>query len=148
MDSGVQILAAISLLTHEEVLMNSLRMLIPTYNGAVYPDGLDKTEVEDFGNPYVPVLVQPDSGLRIFLGSHAEGPDVPDVAIERRPHGWAIFLHPVGGSDPSGYIYFLDDGRSYLVPESGLGATPEIQVVKDLDKAIGLDGDAEESCAG
>lgn len=121
--------------------MHSLRMLIPTYNGAIYPDGVEKTDVEDFGNPYVPVSVHAGSDLRVVLGSHANSADAPDIFIERRPHGWAIFLHPVGGSDPSGYVYFLDDGRSYLVPESGLGPTPKIEVVRDLIKAVGLDAD-------
>ena len=38
------------------------------------------------------------------------------VQVERRPNGWAIFLHPIGGGDPSGYVYFLDDGRSFVLP--------------------------------
>jgi hypothetical protein len=35
----------------------------------------------------------------------------------------------LGGTDPSGYVYFLDDGRSFLVPENGLGPTDAIQVI-------------------
>ena len=43
--------------------------------------------------------------------------DKPDLLIERRPVGWAIFLHPLGGGDPVGVIYFLDDGRSFFREE-------------------------------
>jgi hypothetical protein len=39
-----------------------------------------------------------------------------------------IFLHPVGGSDPGGYVFFLDDGRSLVVQQKSGDSTPAIQV--------------------
>ena len=42
---------------------------------------------------------------------------MPDIQIKRRRNGWMLFLHPVGGSDPSGYVFFLDDGRSLVVKQ-------------------------------
>jgi hypothetical protein len=54
----------------------------------------------------------------------------PDIQIERHPNGWKIFLHPLGGSDASGFVYFVDDGRSYLLREFGCGPTPQIRVLE------------------
>lgn len=115
--------------------MDELTLLVPTYNGYAYPD-----ETEEFGDPYVPVHVYREDGVRIVLGSDdRENIDAPDINIERRPHGWAIFLHPLGGSDASGYAYFLDDGRSFLVKELGLGPTPVIEIVDSHSDIPGLD---------
>lgn len=111
--------------------MDSLKLMVPTYLAERFPEEVATGRREDFGEPCVPVLVQRAGGVRVVLGSHEwEDVDKPDVHIERRPHGWAIFLHAVGGGDPSGYVYFLDDGRSFLVPEDGGGATPVIEVLK------------------
>lgn len=70
--------------------------------------------------------------MRVVLGTHDfEDMDKPDIQIERRPNGWAIFLHPIGGGDPSGLVYFLDDGRSYLVPDGlGLPGSEGIRIVE------------------
>lgn len=66
----------------------------------------------------MPVLIYREAGVRIVLGTHDDGQlDKPDIQIERRPNGWAIFLHPIGGGDPSGIVFFLDDGRSFLTPD-------------------------------
>ena len=63
-----------------------------------------------------------------MLGSHDfNDVDKPDIQIERQPNGWVIFLHPLGGSDAAGTVYFHDDGRSYLVKEWS-GPTPPIIV--------------------
>ena len=61
----------------------------------------------------------------------------PDIQIERRPRGWAIFLHPLGGGDASGLVYFLDDGRSYIVPD-GL-ANDEIRFVQFTEEVPLID---------
>jgi hypothetical protein len=45
----------------------------------------------------------------------------------------------LGGGDPSGCVYFLDDGRSYVVPESPFGSTLAVKVVDDLDEVPELD---------
>jgi hypothetical protein len=85
----------------------------------------------DFSEPNVPVLVCEADGVRVVLGTHRYNDySKPDIQIERRPNGWAIFLHPLGGSDPSGYVYFLDDGCSFLVKEHGLGPTDVIEVLE------------------
>ena len=109
---------------------------VPTYYG-------DKAgeEKQEFDAPWVPVVVRDSQGIRIVLGARLLGHTCADVQIERRANGWMIFLHPNGGSDPSGYVFFLDDGRSFLVPESDLSATPICRVAKwdeviaDVDRA-------------
>ena len=115
-----------------------LRLLVPTYFGH-RNCVLGVEENEEFDNPHVPVLVRPAEGVRIVLGTRDyEDYHAPDIQIERRPKGWAIFLHPSGG-DPSGYVYFLDDGRSFLVRELGSDAIEVIddfEVVPELDDLI------------
>jgi hypothetical protein len=101
----------------------------------------------EFDDSRTPVVVREADGVRIVLGSHDYwDPAKPDIQIERRHKGWAIFLHPVGGSDPSGYVYFFDDGRSFVVAERG-GATPAIRCRRSCDFVAEIDGsytDAEE----
>jgi hypothetical protein len=109
--------------------VTGIRIYVPTYYGHAYPDAIAKGLIPEFTKPFIPVLARPADGLRIVLGSHEFfDTDIPDVQIERRPNGWAVFLHPLGGSDASGYVYFLDDGRSFVVPENG--ATPTIKTTE------------------
>lgn len=116
--------------------MREFRMHVPTYNASAFPKEVEAGERPDFGDPYVPVVVRDADGVRIVLGSlDYSDCDAPDVQIERRPNGWAIFLHPLGGCDPSGLAYFLDDGRSFVVPERDLGATPAI-VTLHCDESV------------
>ncbi len=49
-------------------------------------------------------------------------------------------MHPLGGSDPSGYVYLLDDGRSFLVKESGFGPTERIEVLEPRQRVPEIDG--------
>jgi len=86
------------------------------------------------------VLIYEDAGLRVLLGTLSKNDDdKPDIKIERRPKGWAIFLHPSGATDPSGYIYLLDDRRSFLVKDDLMLLEP-IQIlhfdeeVPEIDK--------------
>lgn len=95
-------------------------------------------KADDFYDPHVPVTIRDECGVRVVLGT-ADDPDAPDIAIERRPGGWAIFLHPVGGSDASGYVYFLDDGRSFLAPETFGGPTPPIRVLPSHESPAEID---------
>lgn len=98
--------------------MDELLLMVPTFYGATYGDRDRFTDKEEFDSPYVPMLVRPAEVVRVVLGSRDfEDTDKPDIRIERRPNGWAIFLHPVCGGDPCGRVYFLDDGRSFLVPD-------------------------------
>ena len=117
-----------------------LQLMVPTYVGRRYAEGVEVGDDQDFADPHVPVLVCSAAGVRVVLGSHDYNClDAPDIQIERRPKGWAIFLHPLGGGDPSGYIYFLDDGRSFLVRENGLGSTDTIKDLDDLEDLRELD---------
>jgi hypothetical protein len=129
--------------------MSQLKLYAPTRRrggsrGTKTPVGLRR-----FDDPRVPVVVRGGDGIRIVLGSHdCPANNAPDVRIERRRGGWAIFLRPVGGSAPSGYVCFLDNGLSYLVPGDWDGPTPQIillnsgDVVQQLDEPAPVAGDA------
>jgi hypothetical protein len=108
--------------------MEALKLMVPTYNGK----WLNGTEIElaDFGEPSVPVLVHQADGVRVVLGTHDHNYEKPDIQIERRHNGWMIFLHPLGGSDASGHVVFLDDGRSFISKENGIGPTEPIDMVE------------------
>jgi len=102
------------------------KLQVPTY----HPNA--KQGEEEFTEPAVPILVCPADGLRIVLGTH-DFLDYgkPDIQIERRKNGWMIFLHPVGGCDPSGYIYMLDDGRSFVQQERPTPTPPLVVMSRD-----------------
>lgn len=119
--------------------MKEARFWAPTYYGTQNEMAGADTVRPEFGEPDVPLLVRTAAGLRILLGSHDYYGPAPDIQIERRPHGWAIFLHPVGLSDASGCVCFLDDGRSYLVPELEIGPTPAIRCIESFDELPELD---------
>ena len=120
--------------------MPELKVYVPSYNHGEFRTAEPPDDLPEFGDPRVPVIVREADGIRIVLGSHDYWDvSVPDVQIERRPGGWAVFLHPVGASDPSGYVYFLDNGSSYVVPEHGLGPTPPLMLLRDVDVLRHLD---------
>lgn len=99
-----------------------LKLEVPTYYGK--DDDHEAKGKAEWDSPHVPVLVREAEGLRIVLGSRDyDDCSVPDIQIERQPGGWVIFLHPEPGGDPSGYVYFLDDGRSFVHPERLGGIT-------------------------
>src|SRR3989442_10209151 len=106
---------------------HELKLSVPTYYGAVH----GKQNIlgsPDFDAPNVPVLIHEAEGVRIVLGTHDFNDlEKPDIQIERRPKGWAIFLHPVGGGDASGYVYFLDDGQSFLLKEDNWAGSNSIE---------------------
>lgn len=111
---------------------DELRLLVPTYYRHANSDEREAKEVgsSDFGLPIVPVLVHPADGLRIVLGSHdINDLSKPDIQIERRRNGWAVFLQPIPRGDTAGYVYFLDDERSFLVRDE-INANQNVRVVK------------------
>lgn len=121
--------------------MSEIKFHVPTYNHGTLDQTAGTEGKPEFGDPYVPLVIRRADGVRIVLGTHDYfDSSKPDIQIERRPHGWVIFLHPVGAGDPSGHIYFLDDGNSFLVPERDLGTTPPIkalqwdETVPEIDK--------------
>jgi hypothetical protein len=92
-------------------------VLVPTYVGSQKKRNPEGMSTPDFAPPLVPVLIHEADGVRLVLGTHDyDDRTKPDVQIERRPHGWAIFLHPEAG-DSVGCAYYLDDGRSFFLPE-------------------------------
>lgn len=116
--------------TNEPSLKN-LKLFVPTYNYTVFPEEVARGELDEFSEPTTPVLVHESEGVFVGLGTHAfHDSNKPDIQIERQPNGWMIFLHPVGGSDASGYLYFLDSGESYLKKERSWGPTPAIQILE------------------
>jgi hypothetical protein len=126
--------------------MPELKLYMPTYNHGKFRTTEPSEDLPEFGEPRVPVVVRNADGVRIVLGSHDYwAKDAPHVQIERRPGGWAIFLHPLGASDPSGYVYFLDNGLSYIVPQDPCGTTPQIMVLEFGDKVRHLDEPAADA---
>jgi len=98
--------------------MPELKIYAKTYYGNVPEEVTSEKKLEEFDSPEVPVVARRADGVRVVLGTHDFWDyGFPDIQIERRPGGWVIFLHPVPGDDPSGYVYFLDDGRSYFQAE-------------------------------
>ena len=120
--------------------MNELKLVVLTYNGSLFPDEVEAGEKPEFSEDHIPVLIREADGVRVVLGTHAYEDNLkPDIQIERQPNGWVIFLHPLGGSDPCGYVCFYDDGRSVLVKELGLGPTPAIEVLEADVRVPGFD---------
>lgn len=74
------------------------------------PDGLS-VEGQDYGDPFVPTLVELTNGLRIILGADTRNDPVPpDLFIERFPRGWIAHFHPGQAADASCSLLILDDG--------------------------------------
>ena len=109
--------------------MRELKLSVPTYYGTASKGNIVGND--EFDEPDVSVLVHEADGVRIVLGTHDfEKGDKPDIQIDRRPKGWAIFLHPSAG-DPCGCVYLLDDGRSFLLRERPWSSEGSIQILED-----------------
>lgn len=103
--------------------LKKFELKVPTYYGSVAEERATEFGLPEFDEPAVPVLIHEAEGVRIVLGTHDyDDLSKPDIQIERRPKGWAVFLHPEPGGDASGFVYFLDDGRSFVLPEFGENA--------------------------
>ena len=113
-------------------------MEIPTFYVHGQEQHAASSEEPEFGSPLVDVSIYRQDGVRIVLHTpNMDDDDQPDIHIERRPRGWAIFLHPEGSNDPSGFVYFLDDGRSFIVP-SGLQPIVTLKWNGDIPEVDGL----------
>ncbi len=120
--------------------MPDFKLTVPTYNAALFGAEVEKNLRPEFGEPNVPVLIREDNGVRVVLGTHDFADmDKADLRIERQPNGWIIFLHPGGGGDPSGVVYFRDDGHSFVVPEFGGGGTDPIELLEPGMRVPGFD---------
>jgi hypothetical protein len=121
--------------------MREFQLMVPTYNADYFPAEVKAGLRPEIGPPELPVVVREAAGVRIVLGSHDhEDCTKSDVQIERHPNGWMIFLHPLGGSDACAYVFFTDDGRSYLMKELPYGPTPplvEIEGEKNAPEIYG-----------
>lgn len=104
---------------------------VPTY----HPN--QPTGTEEYGAPHYKIAACPADGLKLVLGTEDwQDLTCPDVQIERRHAGWAIFLHAEPGGDVKGMSYFMDDGRSYFQLEN----FSDMQILGDsVDKPEGLD---------
>ena len=117
-----------------------LKLFVPTYYGTANCKQKVVGDPLDFDEPNVPVLIHEAEGVRIVLGTHDfNDREKPDIQVERRPNGWAIFLHPVGGGDASGYVYFLDDGRSFLLKGDYWAGANSIAVLRGHDEPPEID---------
>jgi hypothetical protein len=120
--------------------MEEFKLTVPTYYGAAHCKQNVLADLPDFDVPNVPVLIHEAGGVRIVLGTHDfNDSDKADVQVERRPKGWAIFLHPVGGGDASGYVYFLDDGRSFLLKADSWAGSNSIEVLRGHEELREID---------
>ena len=100
--------------------MPELKIYAKTYYGNVPEEQTEARKLAEFDFPDIPIVIRPADGVRIALGTHDFwNLEFPDIQIERRPGGWAVFIHAVPGDDPSGFVYILDDGRSYVNIEHG-----------------------------
>src|SRR5262245_260057 len=89
------------------------KLVVPTYVASQPHD--QNGDWPDFAEPNVPVAVHEAEGIRVIMGTHDwKDNDKPDIQIERRPHGWAVFINPNAG-DTAAYVYILDSGETYLV---------------------------------
>ena len=116
-------------MTCGDTAINQLK--VPTYYGQQHQD---VANAPDFAEPFVPVSIGHADGVRLLLGTTDwEDDEMPDIQIERRPHGWAIFIHPNGG-DAAAYIYMLDNGRTFMMPEHWVD--PPIATVWDIPPEV------------
>ena len=120
--------------------MRELRLRVPTYNYQLHPGEVDQGTMPEFGPSLSAVVAYRDMGIRVVLGS-SDRADLrsPDVQIERQPHGWAVFIHPLGGSDPAACVYMRDDGQSFIVPAYPYGPTPELVILPPGSDVPGFD---------
>jgi hypothetical protein len=109
-------------------------VLVPTYNGTTYPADVESGAKPEYTAPENPITIAYDNGLRLVLGAVEAGDMTkPDIQVERQPGRWVIFIHPEGGGDPVGYLYIMDDGRSFFQKEREFG-TPALVVLGPDDK--------------
>lgn len=103
---------------------------IPTYN----PESCKESE------PRIPVCIHTDDGICINLGTDdPANRNGPNVQIERRKNGYVVFIRTVAGWDQTCYVYMLDDGRCFVLPENNTrGPGGNTQFI-DRKEAVAID---------
>lgn len=103
--------------TAKEQSMWQYHCRVPTYVGALTPEERGPGGGPDFAAPSVPVRISDAAGIRLILGTDDEQDRVkPEIVVERRPHGWAIFIN-CNADETVGVVFMLDDGRTMLLRE-------------------------------
>jgi hypothetical protein len=102
---------------------------VPTYYG-------DRPGKEEFDTPRVPIVFSDAAGARLVLGTRDPNEmGYPDVQVERRPGGWAVFINDSAG-DVVAHVYIIDNGKVYLHPEyysSTVILDPKGEAPQELD---------------
>ena len=121
--------------------MEEFKLFVPTYNATLFPDQVASGIVPDFGYPHVPVVIREADGVPELCWALHDYNDLrcPDIQIERRPRGGPFSSIRSVEVTPGGYVYYVDDGRSFLLPENGIGPTPSIQIVNQPDNVPDMD---------
>lgn len=105
-----------------------LLMRVPTYHRFT-----EEAQDADFGEPLAQVMIREAEGVLIELqkpGHEEGGDDNPDIVIERRRGGWAVFIrHDQGDTDC--VVCILDEGRTVICPEYYKLRAGEVSVSED-----------------
>lgn len=104
-------------MARSEKQATEFKLKVSTCYRYTHPDEVEQGAMKGIGKPQVPVLVRSGDGVRVLFGTHdPKDEDAPVLLVERQANGWLIVLQPEGTfGDPSGYVYFLDGGKSYLM---------------------------------
>lgn len=110
-----------------------LEATVRTYHGGDIGHALPAAAIQIHNGP---------DGVRLVLQrepSAVEDVFSADVYIERRPKGWAVVLTAVGGGDPAGVLYIMDDEKSPPV----FHPSPDGVLIADANDPVPRMGDAE-----
>ena len=99
----------------------ALHCVVPTYHPVVH------SGLKEYGDPLQPIHLLQADGLLLILGDLDVG---PRLVIERRLHGWLIFIQPVVSGGEAGYLQMADDGRSCLCRDAYAGAVPKMMILE------------------
>lgn len=93
-------------------------MRVCTYNGGHFGDLVLEKKVDEYGHPYVPVVIRNLDGVDLCLGEdQGEDKSQPSVLCERQPDRWMIAIGTQYGGDHDLLIYVMDNMKIYVVPD-------------------------------